>query len=309
MSLYAPPQDLPTEIFTAMPEHFRVRNGESAWGRANKPGQQVECFLEGPSFDRAGNLYVTDIPYGRIFRISPRGDWELVAQYDGWPNGLKIHRDGTIFIADYMHGILKLDPATGAVSPFLTHRHSEGFKGVNDLFFDRSGRLYFTDQGQSGMHDPSGRVYQFDLTSGRLDCLIDNGPSPNGLVLSPDESVLYVAMTRGNAVWRLPILTDGSTSKVGIFTTLAGGISGADGMAVDEEGRLFVCDAGHACVWVFSRYGEPVYRIRSCTSGRTVTNLAFGGEDRKSLFVTESATGTILRARLDVPGQTMFAHS
>lgn len=308
MTLYAPPEELRTEVYTVMPEHFRLRGAESAWGRANKPGQMVDSFLEGPSFDRAGNLYVTDIPYGRIFRISPQGEWELVTQYDGWPNGLKIHRDGTIFLADYMHGILKLDPATGAVAPYLTHRHSEGFKGVNDLVFDREGRLYFTDQGQSGMHDPTGRVYRHDPASGRTDCLITNGQSPNGLVLNPEESALYVAMTRGNAVWRLPILADGSTSKVGVFTAMAGGVSGADGMAMDEEGRLFVCDAGNACVWVFSRYAEPVYRIRACSSGRTVTNLAFGGEDRRSLFITESATGTILRARMDVPGKTMFSH-
>lgn len=307
MSLYAPPTELETTVFTEVPDEFRLKNSPSDWVKANKPGQQVDSFLEGPSFDLEGYLYVTDIPYGRIFRISPKGEWDLIVQYDGWPNGLKIHEDGRIFVADYKNGILVLDPESKKIEPFLTHCRSEGFKGVNDLIFDRQGRLYFTDQGQSGMHDPSGRVFRYDLDSARLDCLISNGVSPNGLVMNPEESVLYVGMTRGNAVWRIPILPDGSTSKVGIFTTLAGGISGADGLAVDEEGRVFICDAGNGCAWVFSKFAEPIYRIRTCTTGRTTTNLAFGGSDNRSLFITDSSTGTIIRAELDVPGRKMFS--
>lgn len=308
MSLYAPPQDLHTEVFSRMPDALR-REGDSAWVRANKPGQRVECFLEGPSFDRDGNLYVTDIPYGRIFRIPPTGEWQLVVEYDGWPNGLKIHADGRIFVADYKHGILVLDPVSGTLEPFLTHRRSEGFKGVNDLFFDQAGRLYFTDQGQTGMHDPSGRVFRYDLEQQRLDCLLDNGPSPNGLVMDLKEQALLVAMTRGNAVWRLPIQSDGSTSKVGIFTTMAGGVSGADGMALDAEGNLYVCDAGNACVWVFDPHAVPLYRIRACSAGRTVTNLAFGGPHNRTLFITESATGHILRAELPHAGKPLFSHA
>ncbi|MFJ4346591.1 SMP-30/gluconolactonase/LRE family protein [Pseudomonas sp. NPDC089401] len=308
MSLYAPPQDLPTEVFSRMPERF-WRDGDSDWVRANKPGQRTRCFLEGPAFDRAGNLYVTDIPYGRIFCISPAGEWSLVIEYDGWPNGLKIHADGRIFVADYKRGILLLDPARQAIEPLLTHRRSEGFKGVNDLFFDQAGRLYFTDQGQTGMHDPSGRVFRYDLDLQRLDCLIDNGPSPNGLVLDLHEQALLVAMTRGNAVWRLPLQQDGGTSKVGIFTAMAGGVSGADGMALDDEGNLYVCDAGNGCVWVFDPHAVPLYRIRACSPGRTVTNLAFGGHGNRTLFITESATGHILQAHLPHAGKKLFSHA
>ncbi|CAM3745786.1 Lactonase drp35 [Pseudomonas reidholzensis] len=308
MSLYAPPQDLQTEVFSRMPEKF-WREGDSDWVRANKPGQRISCFLEGPSFDNAGNLYVTDIPYGRIFRISPAGHWELVVEYDGWPNGLKIHADGRVFVADYKRGILVLDPRSKTIEPFLTHRRSEGFKGVNDLFFDQAGHLYFTDQGQTGMHDPSGRVFRYDLQQQRLDCLIDNGPSPNGLVMDLHENALLVAMTRGNAVWRLPIQQDGATTKVGVFTALAGGVSGADGMALDDEGNLYVCDAGNGCVWVFDPHAVPLYRIRACTAGKTVTNLAFGGENNRTLFITESATGHILKVTLPHAGKTLFSHT
>ena len=213
MSLYPPPETIEAQIWTSVPDEFRYTGGTPAWGAANKPGQTLDSFLEGPSFDCEGQLYVTDIPYGRVFRISQQARWSLIAEYDGWPNGLKIHQDGRIFIADYRRGILLLDPERGTVEPVLTHRRSESFKGINDLYFDREGRLYFTDQGQTGLHDPTGRVYCFDLESERLDRLIDNGPSPNGLVMNPEQNALYVGMTRDNSVWRLPIFPDGQTSK------------------------------------------------------------------------------------------------
>ncbi|UQB79387.1 SMP-30/gluconolactonase/LRE family protein [Pseudomonas shirazica] len=307
MSFYSPPAPISTDLFTSLPREF-WKNGDSDWVRANKPGKKVTSFLEGPSFDRDGNLYVTDIPYGRIFRINPDGEWSLVVEYDGWPNGLKIHKDGRLFVADYKYGILVIDPINGKVEPFLTHRKSEAFKGVNDLFFDMSGNLFFTDQGQTGMHDPSGRVYRYDVERHRLECLVDNCPSPNGLVMDLSENNLFVAMTRGNAIWRMPIQKDGTTSKVGIFTAMAGGASGADGLALDERGNLYACDAGNGCVWVFDRDAVPLYCIASCTPGRTVTNLAFGGPNNNLLFIVESATGHIVKAKAPYPGKFMFSH-
>ncbi len=306
MSLYPPPTEMPAEIWTTIPDEFRRTGAVPDWAMGNKQGEPTDCFLEGPSFDRDGNLYVTDIPFGRVFRISPDGNWTLITEYDGWPNGLKLHKDGRIFITDYKRGIMQLDPTSGAVTPVLTNRRSESFRGTNDLVFDSNGVMYFTDQGQTGMHDPTGRVYRYNLETEALDLLITNAPSPNGLVLSPDEKTLYVAVTRGNGVWRVPLLKDGGTTKVSVFVNLAGGVSGADGLAVDEDGRLFVCDAGNGCAWVFTKWGEPVYRVRSQGGGRSTTNIAFGGPGRRDVFITESDTGNILRATMDVAGETMF---
>ena len=160
MSYFPPPRRIETTVFTRLPDHFR-RPRRTAWCDANRGGREVDSFLEGPAFDRQGRLYVTDIPFGRVFRISPDGEWEQVAEYDGWPNGLAVHRDGRIFITDYRRGLVLLDPETGAVDPFLETALSEGFKGVNDLVFSTDGDLYFTDQGQTGLQDPSGRVYRY----------------------------------------------------------------------------------------------------------------------------------------------------
>ncbi len=309
MSLYPPPKDIPTEVCFELPQEFRKRGDEmrSVWADGNAFGARLHSFLEGPSFDRDGNLWVVDIPFGRIFRISPAGTWTLVAEYDGEPNGLKIHRDGRIFIADYKNGIMVLDPGTGTVTPHRTRIRLEPFKGCNDLVFASNGDLYFTDQGQTGLHDPTGRVFRL-TPDGRLDLLVDTVPSPNGLVLDREERILYLAVTRANQVWRIPLPPDGGpTFKVGTFLHLSGGHGGPDGMALDAEGNLLVCHAGNGSVWVFSPLGEPLYRVRSC-AGLGTTNLAFGGPDNRSLFITESESGSILRAEMPVPGRPMFSH-
>jgi gluconolactonase len=182
----------------------------------------------------------------------------------------------------------------------------EGFKGTNDLVFASNGDLYFTDQGQTGLQDASGRVFRL-RHDGEVDCLMDNIPSPNGLVLSRDEKTLLVAVTRANQIWRLPLHPDGTTSKVGAFITLSGGLAGPDGLALDDAGGLAVAHCGLGAVWLFDRLGEPQHRIASC-EGLSTTNVAFGGADGRSLFITESDTGTVLQAQVPVPGRPMYSH-
>jgi len=292
MSWYPTPRTVETRVHTQLPAELR-REVVSEWSRANKGGEVVSSFIEGPCFDPDGNLYIVDIPHGRIFRITPQRAWEVVAEYDGEPNGLVWHPDGRILIADYKNGILALDPARGTVSELLGRRNSERFKGPNDLIVARNGDIYFTDQGQTGLHDPTGRVYRL-RPDGRLDCLLSNGPSPNGLVLSPDEKVLFVAMTRDNAVWRLPLLADGSTSKVGRFASFYG-TSGPDGMTIDEDGNLFVAHASLGAVFVLNPHGEGIAKLAS-GAGRATTNVTFGGPAHRTLFITDSSTGSVLAA-------------
>ena len=303
--MFAPPENIATEVFVELPAEFRkVRR--SAWSDARRGGKPVHSFLEGPSFDRAGNLYFTDIPFGRIFRATPQRKVELVAEYDGEPNGLKIRADGRIFVTDYANGIMQVDPVHGTVQPVLGRRYSERFVGVNDLFFAASGDMYFTDQGRTGYQDPTGRVYRLDA-AGRLDCLLQCGINPNGLVTNLDESVLYVAMTNANAVWHFALMPDGGVTAVGTMIQLSGGI-GPDGLALTADGGLVAAHPGMGAVWVFSRRGEPLYRVNSCGSD-LVTNVAFGGPDRKTLFITDSGNGQILQARLPVAGRPLHSHA
>jgi gluconolactonase len=302
--MYAPPEVIETDVFARLPDRFR-RAAPSDWAAVNRGGQHLHSFLEGPSFDRAGNLYVVDVNWGRILRVSPEAEWTLVAEYDGQPNGLKIARDGRIFVADYKQGILELDPASGTVRAHVVRHRLEGFKGVNDLYFHYDGTLYFTDQGQTGLHDPTGRVFRHS-PEGVLTPLLTNVPSPNGILASADGGLLYVAVTRANAVWRGPFLPDGGLSKVGVFVQLSGG-GGPDGMAMDAAGNLAVAHVGMGSVWVFSPTGEPLWRVKGRGS-LSITNMAYGDADMRGLYITDSDEGQILKARMPVPGRRLYSH-
>ena len=117
-------------------------------------------------------------------------------------------------------------------------------------------------------------------------------------MLDPGEGVLFVAMTRDNAVWRMPFMKDGSVSKVGRFCSMFGP-SGPDGMTMDNAGRLFVGHASLGHVFVFAPSGELIARIKSC-AGSSCTNVAIGGAKRDRLYITDSATGTVLVADIGV---------
>src|SRR6202790_1142538 len=156
--MYAAPRNIETQIFATLPEELRFRNRTS--GLSKFVEGEFDSFLEGPSFDRLGNLYCVDLAFARIFCVDTNGKFHVVAEYDGAPNGLKI-------------------------------------KGPNDLVFSPAGDLYFTDQGMSDLINATGRIFRL-RADGRLDLLLDKLPSPYGITLDPSGRVLYVALTRAN---------------------------------------------------------------------------------------------------------------
>jgi len=303
--MFAAPQLIQTEVFLEIPQSLRKTHVPAERIASGAGGVPAGCFLEGPAFDRAGNLYCVDIPYGRVFRASPQGKVELVAEYDGEPNGLRIHKDGRIFLADHKHGIMLLDAASGKVTPLVTRYHREHFKGVNDLTFASNGDLYFTDQGQSDLADPTGRVYRY-TAAGVLQKVAECVPSPNGLVLNGGENTVFVAATRANAVWRLPLAPDGTVARMGVQIQMSGG-RGPDGITIDEHDGLVVAHPDMGAVWIFNHRGEPLYRVQSCRSDM-VTNVAFGGAQRKTLYITDSGSGCILMAQVPVAGRLLYSH-
>jgi gluconolactonase len=298
---FQPLKKIEVRRFTSLPAEFR-RKRRTAWSDPNRAGVAVDSFLEGPSFDREGNLWCVDIPFGRIFKINAKKEWQLAAQYDGWPNGLKIHRDGRIFIADYRRGIMVLEAKAGKVEPFVETAFSESFKGLNDLHFADNGDLYFTDQGQSGIADPAGRVWRL-RANGELHKLVSNAPSPNGITLNEKNSQVYVAMTRSQQIWRLPLMAGGTPSKTGVAIQLSGGHAGPDGIEMDAEGGLVVCHLGVG-VWRFDANFLPTHLVHAGSAHRLMTNIAFKG---KTLYITDSLNGEILTAEMPVAGKKLFS--
>lgn len=313
--MYAAPPLLTTEIHARLPEDLHrpanpppwvLKRRHGALGRSNAMSSGTS-WLVCPSFDRAGNLYCADIPHGRILRLTAEGQWEVFAEYDGEPSGLKIHRDGRIFVADHKRGLIAFDPTTAQMTLIQERTNHEPFRGLSDLTFASNGDLYFTDQGQSALQDPSGRVLRL-RTSGEIDVLLGGLEGPNGLVLNKQETTLYVSVTRANRVVAIPLSPDyKGVGKCGIYLQLSGSPNGPDGLAVDSEGNLVVVIAGFGTAWMFSQYGEPIYRIKSC-GGLSTTDAAFGGPDNQTLFIAEAATGVILKTQVEVPGKTMYSH-
>ncbi|MCC2595438.1 SMP-30/gluconolactonase/LRE family protein [Pusillimonas sp. MFBS29] len=293
--MFAAPDRIAATIFAELDDATHRCDGTASWLTIHRPGAPSCSFIEGPAFDKAGNLWICDIPWGRIFRISPERNIELIIQYDGEPNGLAFHPDGRLIITDYKNGLMALDTTTHTLSAYYDRPNGERFKGVNDLVFAKNGDIYFTDQGQTGLHDPTGRLFRLTV-QGKLECLLDNVPSPNGLVLAPDERSVLLAVTRDNAVWRLPLNANGGVSKVGAFIRLSGG-GGPDGLAMDAKGNLAICHLGMGSVWIFNQIGEPIRRIQA-PQGLLTTNAAFN-HDQTGLYITESETGKVLYAKVD----------
>jgi gluconolactonase len=292
--MFSAPLSLTTETAHELPSHFYEAGRDNPWVEANLPGLDVHSHLQGPCFDAAGNLWLADTPFGRVFRINGKGDWELVVKYEGWPVALAFHADGRLIIADARHGLLAFDTTSLQMAPYLTHRLAQRFRGLAAVVFARNGDLYFSDAGQSDLNEASGAVYRLDA-GGSLQRLLDHLPGPGGLALSHDESVLFFAVSRDNAIWHASLL-DGGVARLGKFIQLSGG-SGPQGLAIDSDNNLFVAHTGLGCAWQFDKRGEPKYRIDS-SRGDTTCALAFDPNDPRTLFITEAQTGSVLKAML-----------
>ena len=178
----------------------------------------------------------------------------------------------------------------------VTRYHREHFKGVNDLTFASNGDLYFTDQGQSDLADPTGRVYRLRLDAKTPELVLANAPYPNGIGLSPDGKLVYVAATRANAVWRLLAdAPDPVYPMVGAWVQLSGGL-GPDGIAVHPNGCVAVVQGQAGRVHVFDPLGDMIARLR--TPGGLWTTSAAWFPDRRRLAIVEAQTAAIYVADL-----------
>ncbi|RAL10711.1 SMP-30/gluconolactonase/LRE family protein [Aspergillus homomorphus CBS 101889] len=248
-SQFTTPTTIQATEWTTLPTRYRRPGGLLEHSLHQKRGQPLDSFLEGPLYiPSLSRLFVVDIPYSRIFSIDPTiKEWKI---------------------------------------------------GPNDLVVTYTGTVYFTDQGMTGLHDPTGRVLCFDLPSNNGDpnnangasqhhikpeCVLSKGPSPNGLVMSEDESAVFVAMTHDNAVWYVPFYPNGSVQRVGRFASYYG-IRGPDGMAMDITGNIFVVHSSLGVVFVHRPDGEVGWRICwDAGAGKKMTNLAYGGPDGTNL--------------------------
>lgn len=283
-----------------LPDEFRHKGEPSAWARMTRPGQSLHSFLESAFFDENRSLWLADVPYGRVFRISPAGSWEIVHKIDGEPHAMRIAPNGRHVAVDYRHGLIALTGLNESPSGFdvlSTGLEGQPFLGLSDMCYGRDGTLWFTDSGRTSLSDPTGRVYCLPST-GDLRLVLDCVPYANGICLSPDGQWLYVAATRANQIWRLSTrLPDTGQPMVGTFLQLSGGL-GPDGLATNDRGWLAVAQAQAGRAYVFDAVGDLMAELR-LPEGLWTTSVSFHPDNQARLYIVDAQTGTV--SACDIP--------
>ena len=243
------------------------------------PGQDWQLvaqgfrFTEGPAVNARGEVFFTDIPNNRIHRIDLAGQVSLFATNTGGANGLMFGPDGRLYACqDGRRRIVAYDPAGRETVV------AEG-AGSNDLTLNQQGDLYFTDPGTQ-------RVWFLNRRGERRE--VDRGIAfPNGVRLTPDQSLLLVDDTRGQFVYSFQVQADGTLRDKQPYFQLhlppGEGQSGADGMTLDREGRLYVATA--LGLQVCDQAGR-VIAIIAKPQRAWLSNVCFGGPALDELYVT-----------------------
>ncbi len=272
----------------------------------------VQGLLEGPAYCPIdGNWYFLEIETGWISKITPDGTYERfydIGSPDGLgPNGmLWDDKAKKLIIAHRDKGICSLDVKTKNLEILADNYQGEDFLGPNDLVLDSAGNIYFTDPWGSSLSNPIGRVYRLDRQTGEVTMLFDNLAFPNGLAISPDESMIYVGEFGANRLLRAFLFPEGKGTiflHVCSYFNLGGG---PDGMAMDVDGNLYIAHWGmNEILIVEGKKGKTIDRIILPEDRAGPTRIAFGGPDNKTLLITETDKNEIWTVKAKNKGLPM----
>lgn len=260
---------------------------------------------------------------GGVTHISADGKTISLVAKTGTPNGLVYDKDGVIWVAEtHPHPSLMRVTMDGQAEVYLDTCGGEPFLLPNDLCFGPDGYLYMTDSGMlmtdwvvNGAVRPDwqtapfdGRVYRIDLRTKAVSKLDTGLRFANGIAFGPDGH-LYVNEMITGMVYRYPFNNGAPTGERQTFGNVLapewpGGFRGPDGMAFGADGRLYCTVFGQGDVTVLDSDGSVVRRIR--TQGRNPTNVAFGPDGEKRIYVTEHELGQIEVFDVDTPGLPLY---
>lgn len=247
--------------------------------------------IEGPAVDRAGNVYA--VSFGRkntIGRVSPDGKGEVFVEMPAGSlaNGIRIGRDGTLFVADYTgHNILKIDPATRKISVFA---HEAGMNQPNDLAMAKDGTLWASDPNWG---NGTGQIWRISR-EGKVVRAAEGMGTTNGIELSRDGKYLYVNESVQRKVWRFRVDRDGTLSRKTLLLEFPD--FSMDGMRMDRKGNLLISRHGKGTVAMVSPTGKVIREID--TLGKKPSNVAISA-DGKTVYVTEMEKGRLVRFRVE----------
>lgn len=278
------------------------------------------AFTEGPTADRDGNVYFTEIITQRIMRLGADGVLTTYRERSNAANGLLIDPQGRLIACEgaaferpgvKVSGIPRVtrtDLTTGQVEVLADAYEGQPLVGPNDVTIDGQGRLYFTELNGAAVYriDGPGKIVRI-LAAPDIQ-------RPNGIQISPDDRTLYLVEANGAAggarlIRRYDLQPDGTVRNMRVHYDFSPGRS-ADGMSIDSQGNLYAAAgmnqlrgtaetlATKTGVYVISPQGKLLKFIPIAED--YITNNAFGGPDMRTLYVT--AGKTLYQLRTDVPG-------
>ena len=276
----------------------------------------VVCFLEGPAVDAAGNVFFSDIAGSRILKRDLKGTVTVFRANSGRTNGNCFDAQGRLISCEGgeqgpgRRRIVSTDMKTGEVTVLTEKYDGKRYNSPNDCCVDAGGLIWFTDPryspDRSDLEMDVEGVYRIDGT-GKVTRMLTQKEidKPNGIAVSPDDKTLYVIDSHpkvgGNRkIWAFDLGADGSLSKQRLVYDFGKG-RGGDGMKVDMHGNLWVAaginkprgNVGEALdvpagIYVIAPNGKLLGKIPIPED--LITNLAFGGPERKTLYVTAGKT-------------------
>ena len=270
-----------------------------------KPSGSSSGTYEGPVWVQASGVllfsdmtFTTPIDPSQILKLTPPST-EATFLQDSGTNGMAIDGSGTVFACSHkVQGIVKLDFSAATLSTVVDNYNGKTFNSPNDIVVRSDGTIYFTDPDfQLGSRtSATGKkgIYRVSPTTAQVSLVDDTFAEPNGITLSPDESVLYVADYNGNVVRTFSVASvDGSTSNRKDFAT----VTTPDGFAMDCAGNLYVASGTPGTIQVYSPSGT---KLGSVTVVASLSNMAFGGSDGKTLYIT--AGKALYSLDMNLPG-------
>lgn len=289
-------------------------------------------FPEGPIAMADGSIVLVEMFRQRLTRVHPDGSTETIAEIPGGPNGAAVGPDGAIYVCNnggsfrevdlggitlpggfdaenYIGGsVQRVDPQDGSVTDLYTQCDGRSFRGPNDLVMDGHGGFWFTDHGirdtSSRTADLTGIYYAHADGSGVTEAVFPTD-SPNGIGLSPDNSMLYWAETLTGRVWQRGVASPGQlepANPLDLSAVLYGlpGYQFLDSLAVDGEGWVCVATIFNGGITAISPDGSQVEH--HATGDLVTTNICFGGDDLRTAYVTCSSTGRLVSFEWPRPG-------
>ncbi len=257
------------------------------------PSNQFTSGIEGPAVDKSGILYAVNYDHqGTIGKITPKGETGLFIQLPegSTGNGIRFDSDGNMLIADYTgHNILKVEMVTLEISVFA--HHSE-MTQPNDIAIDGKDRIYASDP---DFKENKGRIWRIE--NNKVVLLDSMQGATNGIEVSPDDKILYV--NASPKVWAYDLTAQGELKNKRLLIEFPDYVM--DGMRCDVNGNLYIARFGKGTVVKVSPEGKVLEEVK--LNGKRPTNVAFGGEDGCTVYVTLQDKRNIEFFRVDAPGR------